>query len=133
MKARDKEIAEDLHKYAERLNYESQEGAIVIVEGKRDERALRAIGYDGEVITLCNGKGIGFLADKLSLCSKIILLFDLDRKGRYLTKRFMLLLEGRARKVDLTYRKELLNITKGRIRQIEELNSLIQTTEEFKV
>ena len=50
----------------------------------------------------------------------IILLLDGDRKGRYLTKRIIKLLEHRT-KIDLSFKKKLISITKGKIRFIEQL------------
>jgi 5S rRNA maturation endonuclease (ribonuclease M5) len=51
----------------------------------------------------------------------LILLLDSDRKGRYLTKRIISQLQHRAT-IDLSYRKQLTIITKGRIRNVEDLS-----------
>jgi len=45
---------------------------------------------------------------------------DGDRKGRYLTKRIIGLLEHRT-KVDLSFKKKLISVTKGKIRFIDQL------------
>jgi len=50
----------------------------------------------------------------------LILLLDSDRKGRYLTKRIISQLQHRMT-VDLSHRKELTAITKGRVKNVEDL------------
>jgi len=50
----------------------------------------------------------------------VIILLDRDRKGRYLTGKIISQLERRT-KVDLSFKKKLVSITKGKIRFIEQL------------
>ena len=61
------------------------------------------------------------LASESEKYSKVILLLDLDRKGRALTKKAIIILQGKNNKIDLFFRRELAKATKGRLRQIEEL------------
>jgi 5S rRNA maturation endonuclease (ribonuclease M5) len=60
-------------------------------------------------------------ADSVSSHKSLILLFDSDRKGKYMTKKVIEQLERRTR-IDLSYKKRLMRITKGRISAIEELS-----------
>lgn len=106
-----------LHGFIDDLNNEADNGAVIIVEGKRDKEALMSLGYKGGMFTLNTFKGIHNLAEQLEYESKVILLLDMDRKGKYLTTRIMKIMNN----VDLFYKRELMNITKGRIKCIEEL------------
>ncbi len=106
-----------LRKFIDKLNYETSNGAVILVEGKRDLEALIRLGYKGDTLILNNFKGLHRLAEYLEKISKVILLLDMDRKGKHLTTRIMKMTNN----IDLFYRRELADITKGKIRCIEEL------------
>ncbi len=111
------EIAE-LKKFMDLLN--SQKDSVVVVEGKRDSAALIKLGYSGKILEFHRFNGMVKFADSAAKYHKIILLLDGDRKGRYLTKKIIELLEHRT-KIDLLFKKKLVSITKGKIRFIEQL------------
>ena len=111
------EIAE-IKKFMDLLN--SQKDSVVVVEGKRDSAALVKLGYSGKILEFHKFNGMIKFADSAAKYHKIILLLDGDRKGRYLTKKIIELLERRT-KIDLTFKKQLVSITKGKIRFIEQL------------
>lgn len=93
---------------------------VVIVEGKRDFDALRKLGYQGKILEFHKFGGINNFADSVARYKKIILLFDGDKKGRYLTGKTIQLLQRRTN-VDLSYKKKLRQITRGKIMFIEQL------------
>jgi len=111
------EIAE-IKKFINLLN--SQKDGVVVVEGKRDSAALVKLGYSGKILEFHKFNGMIKFADSAAKYRKIILLLDGDRKGRYLTKKIIELLEHRT-KIDLLFKKKLVSITKGKIRFIEQL------------
>jgi len=111
------EIAE-IKKFMNLLN--SQKDSVVIVEGKRDSAALIKLGYSGKILEFHKFNGMIKFTDSAAKYRKIILLLDGDRKGRYLTKKIIELLEHRT-KIDLLFKKKLVSITKGKIRFIEQL------------
>jgi len=111
------EIAE-IKKFMNLLN--SQKDSVVVVEGKRDSAALIKLGYSGKILEFHKFNGMIKFADSAAKYRKIILLLDGDRKGRYLTKKIIELLERRT-KIDLLFKKKLVSITKGKIRFIEQL------------
>ncbi|MEK6943879.1 MAG: toprim domain-containing protein [Thermoproteota archaeon] len=92
-----------------------------MVEGKRDADALKGLGFSGKVLEFHKFGGVSKFADLASRYKHLIVLFDSDRKGRYLTGKIMEQLERRT-KVDLSFKKELVTITKGKIRCIEQLS-----------
>ena len=111
------EIAE-IKKFINLLN--SQKDGVVVVEGKRDSAALVKLGYSGKILEFHKFNGMIKFADSVAKYRKLILLLDGDRKGKYLTKKIIELLERRT-KIDLLFKKKLVSITKGKIRFIEQL------------
>ena len=111
------EIA-DIKKFMNLLN--SQKNCAVVVEGKRDSAALVKLGYSGKILEFHRFNGMIKFADSAAKYRKLILLLDGDRKGKYLTKKIIDLLEHRT-KIDLLFKKKLVSITKGKIRFIEQL------------
>ena len=111
------EIAE-IKKFMDSLN--SQTNCVVVVEGKRDAAALVKLGYSGKILEFHRFNGMIKFADSAAKYRKLILLLDGDRKGMYLTKKIIDLLEHRT-KIDLLFKKKLVSITKGKIRFIEQL------------
>ena len=111
------EIA-DIKKFVNMLN--SQKNCAVVVEGKRDSAALVKLGYSGKILEFHRFNGMIKFADSAAKYSRLILLLDGDRKGKYLTKKIIDLLEHRT-KIDLLFKKKLVSITKGKIRFIEQL------------
>jgi len=108
----------EIKKFINLLN--SQKDGVVVVEGKRDSAALVKLGYSGKILEFHRFNGMIKFADSAAKYRKIILLLDGDRKGKYLTKKIIELLERRT-KIDLLFKKKLVSITKGKIRFIEQL------------
>lgn len=116
MRITEQEIAE-LKEFIFQLNTVNQ---TVIVEGKRDSKALRKLGYLGKILEFHRfGEMVNF-ADTVSEYDNIILLFDRDRHGQKLTEKAIQLLQRRT-SIDTTFKKKLRKITKGKIMFIEQL------------
>lgn len=94
--------------------------SVVVVEGKRDASALKKLGFSGQIIEFHKFGGIVNFADYVARYEKLIILFDRDRKGRYLTGKTIQLLQRRT-KIDLSFKRKLAVITKGKIRFVEQL------------
>jgi len=117
MEFSEKEISE-IKKFVIHLN--SQKDSVVVVEGKRDSNALRKLGFLGKILEFHSFRGLVKFSDSVAKYKNVILLLDGDKKGRYLTKRIIDLLAHRV-KIDLSFKKKLVSITKGKIRFIEQL------------
>lgn len=110
----------ELNDFINQLN--SMEDSVVVVEGKRDSLALRKLGFKGQVLEFHRFNGMINFTDSVAKYPRIIILFDRDKKGRVLTGRALQLLQRRT-KVDLTFKRKLRLITKGKIMFIEQLVS----------
>jgi len=107
----------ELQKFISQLN--SKNGK-VIVEGKKDRIALKKLGYTGEILEFHKFGGIINFTDSMAKYENIIILFDWDKKGRYLTRKVINLLQRRTN-VDTSYKRKLREITKGKIIFVEQL------------
>lgn len=110
----------ELKKFISLLNL--QKDSVVIVEGKRDSFALKKLGFSGKVLEFHKFGGLIKFADFVAQYDTIIVLLDGDRKGRYLTGKIIEQLSRRTR-VDLSFKKKLVSVTKGKVRFIEQLVS----------
>lgn len=117
----DQDEVQKLQKFVHMLNQESDKGAVVVVEGKRDVNALASVGFKGNVVVLNNFRGINMLVENLERTSKVILMLDMDRKGKYLTHKILTLLQYKGKNVDMFYKKTLAAITRGKVRHTEDL------------
>jgi len=113
----EKEIIE-LKNFIFELN--SMEDSIVVVEGKRDSTALKKLGYTGKVLEFHRFGGMIDFVDSVSKYKRLIILFDRDKKGRTLTDKTIQLVQRRT-KIDLSFKRKLRVITKGKIMFIEQL------------
>ncbi|MGQ0638722.1 MAG: toprim domain-containing protein [Nitrososphaerota archaeon] len=121
MKITESEI-EGLKNFITSLNLKKD--SIVVVEGKRDSDALKKLGFSGRICEFHSFKGLARFADSMATYKRLIVLLDHDRKGRYLTSRIISQLEHRL-KVDLSFKRRLTSITKGKIRHIEDLSMYV--------
>jgi len=113
----EQEITE-LKNFISELN--SMKDSVIIVEGKRDSIAIKKLGYSGKVLEFHKFRGMVNFTDSVSKYKRLIILFDRDKKGRTLTGKTIQLLQRRT-KIDLSFKRELQKITKGKIMFIEQL------------
>ena len=113
-----------------RLADESAKGTPILVEGKKDVEALRALGVAGPVVTVKTG-GKSFidvvseLEEKNTV--KVVLLLDFDRRGKQGTNRLRRNLEGTGIKVELAFWLALLGTIGKDVQCIEGLNAYMKT------
>lgn len=99
----------------------SKKDSVVVVEGKRDSLALKKLGYSGKICEFHSFKGLTKFTDSMTSYKNLIVLFDGDRKGKYLTSKIISRL-GHRTKIDLSFKRRIAVITKGRVRHIEDLS-----------
>jgi len=104
---------------------EELKGNILIVEGKKDEKALKSLGM--RHIVRINSRTIANVAqDAVSLAEKhkkreVIVLTDFDRKGRKLASKLRLFLQRYRIHANSRIRRDVMNLG---IRCIEEMASI---------
>ncbi len=105
---------------------ENEAGSVVLVEGRRDEIALRALGFTGPIEKLNRGwpveKIIAYIDEKYESC---ILLMDWDRTGGRLQKKIVESMIGLDINVSDELRKILSKAMKPDTRCVEDLTSFL--------
>ncbi len=100
----------------------SCQGAAVIVEGKRDLQALRALGLPGPVILASRRPALHLAEDAARSYSQIILLTDWDRKGDEMCKTIEFHLRCVGSRPDKEIRSRLGKLVKKEIKDVESLS-----------
>jgi len=114
--------------YAElrELTAKLSEVEAVIVEGARDAKALRELGFAGDIL-LCSARlSRGALIDSVASCyQRVAILTDFDQKGRKLCRELMAGLERRGVKIEKRYRRLFRKVlVKRGMRAVEAISSL---------
>ena len=116
---------ERLQKLIERINYESENEGVIIVEGPRDKDSLRVMGVKGRILCLQSSRRNTFeFAEQLGGENKVIVMMDFDRQGVFLTHRLSRILNSQDIHANLLLWRELRNLTRSELRSIEELPRL---------
>ena len=122
-----KKSLEDIEKILTDL-IEENKTIPVIVEGEKDEEALRKLGLTGEILRFNTGMSVSDFCDKTSSkYKKVIMLSDWDRKGGHLCSLIKKNIESRV-KCNIKYRKLLAK--NSTTRTVEGLPSWINTIKE---
>lgn len=109
------------------LAHQSNEGVPIIVEGRRDELALRKLGITGAIYCLkATGESRIRLLEKLDGSKRAIILTDFDREGRELGSWLDQELSHRGIHPDNRARWKLRGLARTEVRSIEELPSFVR-------
>ena len=102
------------------LNHLSEAGWVILIEGPRDARAMRRLGFRGPMVTVgaLGRSGVGVLAD----ARRVVILTDLDREGATLASRFVKTLNHEGIKTSLSERRRLKAASRGVFLHIENLS-----------
>lgn len=130
MSTRLKEKEEKILLVLEKLTEESTKGKPIVVEGKKDVSALRALGVAGTVLTVKTG-GKSFLdlvfeIEKMGV-TEVILFLDFDRRGKEGTKSLKKSLERAKIKANIKLWRELSALVRKEIQCIESLTAYLIT------
>ncbi|HYA11141.1 MAG TPA: toprim domain-containing protein [Thermoplasmata archaeon] len=97
-------------------------GTVVVVEGERDRRAVRRLGWTGSVVVVHRGRPISATASGLVASrGKVIVLTDWDTEGGHLARRLRDFLTAEDVRLDLDYRRRLARILRGELTHVEGL------------
>lgn len=112
----------------ERVATAAEEGSPIIVEGKADADALRKLGVKGQVICVkASLKPLIELLEVIKRKEEAIILTDFDRRGAELADRLKKSLEELRVKPNLLYWKEISDLVKRDVKDVEGLASYINT------
>ena len=128
-----KEKQEKILQVISKLADASAKGKPIIVEGKKDEQALRDLGIVGAVLTVKTG-GKSFIDAQSEIenlgVREVVLLLDFDRRGKEGTLRLKQGLERLKIKVNTRFWQDLEALTGRDIRCIESLPSYLSTLQQ---
>lgn len=111
------EFVEFLKEFVTELNRLGADGGVVLVEGARDVRAMRDVGYRGGIVSIA-AKGS---ESRLANSKTVVIMTDLDREGGRLAARYAKTLTHRGVAVSFHQRRRLLAASRGVFRHIENL------------
>lgn len=122
------EVLEELERTLEEIRERSVEGTAVIVEGKKDEKALRELGVEGPIHRIPSGgkTPLNSLED-LPKYEEVIILTDFDLPGEELADFCEKHLEKLGTTVLSNLRDELRNYVRKGVKDIEGLASFLQS------
>jgi len=112
-----------LHRIVEDLSFRVGQGAPILIEGMKDEEALRELGITGNIIKV-SGSGLKLfeIAEMaVESSSEVIILTDFDKKGNILAKKLSKDIQSLGYHPDLNIRKSIMKITGKYIKDIESL------------
>ncbi len=128
--ARLQEKEEKIRLLLESLTEENVKGTPIIVEGKKDAEALKALGIEGQIVQAKTGGRT--LLDVISEVEnsgarEVILLLDFDRRGREMTRRLKQRLEKTGTRPNTEFWSQLLQLVWREVKDIEGLATYMET------
>jgi 5S rRNA maturation endonuclease (ribonuclease M5) len=114
------QIGEFIGAFVTDLNHLSEDGWSLLVEGQRDAKALRKLGFTGSPVTISSvgRRGTSVLGES----KKVIILTDLDREGAVLASRYVKRLSHEGFKTSLRERLRMKIASRGVFLHVENLS-----------
>ena len=104
---------------------------VVLVEGVRDERALRDLGLQGPIDLVNRGASILERAEQIaSHHRRVIVLVDWDRTGGRLARRLQDTLQRHGVHCDIRHRRDIATLTAREATTVEELPGFLRRLRE---
>ena len=108
----------------------SESGIPIIVEGRRDEAALRRLGVKGRIYCLkARGESRHDFLERLDGTTDAIVLTDFDREGKKLETWLYKELSQRGVKSDLKLWSRIRSLARTEVRSVEELPNFVRALE----
>ena len=130
MSTRLKEKEEKILQIIEALSEESARGTPIVVEGKKDVEALRALGVEGKLVTVKTGsKSFLDVVSELEQMkvAEVVLFLDFDRRGKDGTKHLKQCLERARIKPNVKFWAALSALLGRDIQCVESLTAYLAT------
>ena len=125
-----REKEERLRQILECLAEEAGKGTPIVVEGKKDLEALKALNINGRIISAkSGGKSLLDTVTEIetSGVQEIILLLDFDRRGKESTKYLKRQFERTRIKPDISFWHKLSNLLGREVKDIEGIVKYMET------
>jgi 5S rRNA maturation endonuclease (ribonuclease M5) len=125
-----KEKAEKIQQILEQLAEEAKDGKPVVVEGLKDEQALKSLGIIGKIVFVKKGLKtiIDVVSEVESMNSKeVILMLDFDKEGKELTEKLKNYMERAGIRVNTHYWLKLSSLTGKEVKDVEGLATYMET------
>lgn len=126
LKEKEKQILQVLEQLAE----ENINGKPILVEGRKDEEALRELGVNGQIILAkTGGKSLLSVISEIEAlkAGEIIMLLDFDRRGRELTENLRKHIEKTGVRVNMYYWLKLSSLIGKELKDVEGLAKYMKT------
>jgi 5S rRNA maturation endonuclease (ribonuclease M5) len=121
---------EETEKLIGEIREQSEAGVPIIVEGRRDEAALRKLGIAGNVYCLkSRGESRHEFLDRLNGTREAIVLADFDREGKELETWLYKELSQRGVKSDLKLWIRMRSLARTEVRSVEEIPNFVRALE----
>jgi 5S rRNA maturation endonuclease (ribonuclease M5) len=119
---------EQTEKILNNLRVLSESGTTIIVEGRRDEDALRKLGIKGRILPLkAHGESRHDFLERLDGTKSAVILTDFDREGKKLETWLYKELLQRGVKSDLKIWIRIKSLSRAEVRSVEELPDFMRT------
>ncbi len=126
-----KEELEGLQDVLEDIKNEEEEVPI-IVEGKKDVKALKRLGFERDIIRIKKNDTIFHIVEDLrGTYEKVIILTDWDSTGGRLSGKIKKACQANIIDYDLEYRREIIKYVKKEIKDVESIPSFINRAEQI--
>jgi len=120
------ERLDELLELLDKLRLANEETPI-LVEGERDEAALRRLGMEGVILRVKGADSVFAVCEGVGKAHrKAIILTDWDRGGGHLARLLMDMLGANGVRYDADFRKSLSRITKKEVVHVEGLDSYVE-------
>ncbi|MEA1869122.1 MAG: toprim domain-containing protein [Euryarchaeota archaeon] len=109
----------------------SERGAVIVVEGKNDESALRGLGIYGAIESPYGQSLLHFTDSLASNYDSVIVLTDWDRRGNQLSAQIVNYLQSRGVVIDTALRTRLKKLVQKDIKDVQGLNRHILKLQQY--
>ncbi|MEM2910721.1 MAG: hypothetical protein QXO01_06640 [Nitrososphaerota archaeon] len=121
---RKQELIEKVLKVVSDLKAESESGAVILVEGERDEECLKRLGIKGTILKYTSMRALLSWAESNGMV-RLIVLTDLDAEGRRIARKVVANLSGRTKEVNISYMRRLSMLRRMGINEIKDIGNLV--------
>ncbi len=122
----DAERLQRIERILEEIQALADEGALIIVEGRKDRVALNELGISGEILLASHPPLFNFAESISRKANAAIIMTDWDVKGKMLAKKMSTYLRSSGLTPDLRLRGKLRKLVQKEIKDVEGLSRYVR-------